>query len=76
MQVYKDIVPKMAENFIALCMGVKGEGTMGKPLCYKNSMFHCIIKDFMIQGGDFTNGNGTGIAIAIHAQFIVVNGNL
>ena len=58
--MFGDTVPKTVKNFSTLCDGSAGTGNSGKPLHFKGSSFHRIIPGFMAQGGDFTNGNGTG----------------
>ncbi len=66
--VFGKIVPKTADNFMAICKGDK-KGSTGKLLTYTGNKFHRIIPSFMLQGGDITNGDGTGGESIYGAKF-------
>lgn len=52
------IIYRTSENFRQFCTGEYRE--LNRPVGYKNSIIHRVVKDFVIQGGDFVKGNGTG----------------
>ncbi|CAL7936946.1 unnamed protein product [Xylocopa violacea] len=68
-ELFKDVVPRTAENFRALCTGEKGIGINGKKLHYKGSIFHKVLSPIMIQGGDIINFDGTSGESIYGAQF-------
>jgi len=60
LELFKHLCPKATENFVALCTGALR--LRGAPAGYKGSKVHRIIAGFMVQGGDFVKGDGTGRA--------------
>ena len=66
-ELFADRCPRTAENFRQFCTGEYRRD--GIPIGYKNATFHRIIKDFMIQGGDFVAGDGTGKQCIYGRQF-------
>jgi len=77
-ELFTDLTPKTAENFRGLCTGEYGNvgmGTRTKQLHYLNSTFHRIVEGFALQGGDITNGDGTGGASIYGPNFADENFN-
>ena len=64
-EVFKNDVPKTSDNFLAFCKGYKMNESAN--ISYKDTIFHRIIPDFMCQGGDIMNGNGTG-SVSIYGR--------
>lgn len=67
MELFADVCPKTAENFRQFCTGEHKKNMV--PVGYKGVEFHRVIKDFMIQGGDFLKGNGTGCVSIYGSKF-------
>nr|1Z81_A Chain A, cyclophilin [Plasmodium yoelii yoelii] len=64
-ELFQNIVPKTSENFRQFCTGEYKVNNL--PVGYKNTIFHRVIKEFMIQGGDFINHNGSG-SLSIYGE--------
>jgi peptidylprolyl isomerase len=59
--LFGDVAPKAVENFVALCRCDRGKARITqKELCYRNTPIHRVIPNFLMQGGDYTHGDGTG----------------
>eukprot|EP01056_Protomagalhaensia_sp_Gyna25_P000843 Protomagalhaensia_sp_Gyna_25__842@NODE_1405_length_1866_cov_74_275315_g1132_i0_p2_GENE_NODE_1405_length_1866_cov_74_275315_g1132_i0NODE_1405_length_1866_cov_74_275315_g1132_i0_p2_ORF_typecomplete_len195_score15_63Pro_isomerase/PF00160_21/6_7e56_NODE_1405_length_1866_cov_74_275315_g1132_i012481832 len=58
MELFKDVCPKTTENFRQFCTGEHIANKLSQG--YKGSQFHRVIRDFVVQGGDFLHNDGTG----------------
>ncbi|KAF5195944.1 Peptidyl-prolyl cis-trans isomerase [Thalictrum thalictroides] len=67
MELFADITPKTAENFRQFCTGEYRKA--GIPVGYKGCQFHRVIKDFMVQAGDFVKGDGSGCVSVYGSKF-------
>ncbi|TGZ46849.1 peptidyl-prolyl cis-trans isomerase D isoform X1 [Temnothorax longispinosus] len=68
-ELFKNIVPRTAENFRALCTGEMGAGTKAAKLHYKGTIFHKVVSQFKIQGGDIVNFDGTSVGESIYGSY-------
>ena len=65
--LFSDMLPRTCENFRSLCEGFKTSD--GKTISYRDTPFHRVIRGFMAQGGDVTEGNGTGTQSISRGRF-------
>ncbi|OWJ99830.1 PPIG [Cervus elaphus hippelaphus] len=73
-ELFSDVCPKTCENFRCLCTGEKGTGkSTQKPLHYKSCLFHRVVKDFMVQGGDFSEDES--FAVKHNKEFLLSMAN-
>lgn len=74
MELFADVCPRTAENFRQFCTGEFRKNSL--PIGYKKCLFHRVIKGFVIQGGDFERGDGTGKLSIYGSSFADENFNL
>lgn len=68
--LFGSVAPKAVENFRSLCACDKGNGRLtGMSLCYRGTLIHRVVKDFGLQGGDFSHGDGTGGESIFESRF-------
>ena len=67
LELFKAQCPRTAENFRQFCTGEHRRAL--QPVGYKGSALHRVIKDFMVQGGDFVKGDGTGRTSTLGDKF-------
>lgn len=68
--LFGDVAPRAVENFVSLSDCNKGPAKVtGKDMCYRQSKIHRVVPNFMIQGGDYTHGDGTGGECIFDTEF-------